>query len=162
MRLSGKNVIITGGSRGIGRAAVELFAEEGGKVFNLDISLDEPFSNPNIEFIQHDVTDWDAWQRVTGEIHDTHGSIDILFNNAGSVGAYEGIEDIDINDWHRIVDLNLNGVFYGARAVIPYMKAQGGGVWCIRLLCGDMSAQLVLLPIRLRKVRLGHLAKTWH
>jgi NAD(P)-dependent dehydrogenase (short-subunit alcohol dehydrogenase family) len=128
MRLSGKNVIITGGSRGIGRAAVELFAEEGGKVFNLDISLDEDFNHPNIEFIQHDVTDFDAWEKVTKEIFDTHGSIDILFNNAGSVGAYEGIEDIKMDDWHRVVNLNLNGVFYGARAVIPYMKKQGGGV----------------------------------
>ena len=128
MRLTGKNIIVTGGSRGIGRAAVELFAEEGGKVFNLDISLDEEFTNPNIEFIPHDVTDFDAWQNLVKELVDKHEKIDILFNNAGSVGAYEGIEDIDMGDWHRVVDLNLNGVFYGTRAVLPYMKAQGGGV----------------------------------
>jgi NAD(P)-dependent dehydrogenase (short-subunit alcohol dehydrogenase family) len=78
MRLSGKNVIITGGSRGIGRAAVELFAEEGAKVFNLDISLDEQFNHPNIEFIQHDVTDFDAWEKVTKEISTMQEALELM------------------------------------------------------------------------------------
>lgn len=128
MRLHGKITIITGGSRGIGRAAVELFAEEGAKVYCLDISLDEPFESENIEFIHHDVTDLDAWNKVVAQIVATDSRIDILFNNAGAVGAYEGIDEIDLDAWHRIVDLNLNGVFYGTRAVLPVMKAQGAGV----------------------------------
>ena len=128
MRLENKVAVVTGGSRGIGRASVEVFAEEGAKVYCLDLSLDEPFSHPGIEFIAHDVTDLEAWHRVVAEIVEAEGQIDILFNNAGSVGSYEGIDSIEIEDWHRIVNLNLNGVFYGPRAVLPQMRKQGGGV----------------------------------
>jgi len=128
VRLENKVAVVTGGSRGIGRASVEVFAEEGAKVYCLDLSLDEPFSDPGIQFIAHDVTDLDAWHRVVAEIVEAEGKIDILFNNAGSVGSYEGIDSIEIDDWHRIVNLNLNGVFYGTRAVIPQMQKQGGGV----------------------------------
>ena len=128
MRLENKVAVVTGGSRGIGRASVEVFAEEGAKVYCLDLSLDEPFADPAIKFIPHDVTDLEAWHRVVAEIVEAEGKIDILFNNAGSVGSYEGIDSIEIDDWHRIVNLNLNGVFYGTRAVIPQMQKQGGGV----------------------------------
>ena len=128
MRLENKVAVVTGGSRGIGRASVEVFAEEGAKVYCLDLSLDEPFADPGIEFMAHDVTDLDAWHRVVAEIVEVEGKVDILFNNAGSVGSYEGIDSIEIDDWHRIVNLNLNGVFYGTRAVIPQMQKQGGGV----------------------------------
>ena len=128
MRLDNKVAVVTGGSRGIGRASVELFAEEGAKVFCLDLSLDEPFENPSIEFVSHDVTDLEAWKTVVERIIEAEGKIDILFNNAGSVGSYEGIDSIEVEDWHRIVNLNLNGVFYGTRTVLPQMQKQGGGV----------------------------------
>jgi NAD(P)-dependent dehydrogenase (short-subunit alcohol dehydrogenase family) len=55
------------------------------------------------------------------------GKIDVLFNNAGIVGSYEGIETIEMDDWHRIIDINLNGVFLGTRAVLPVMRAAGKG-----------------------------------
>ncbi|MEK9988024.1 MAG: SDR family NAD(P)-dependent oxidoreductase, partial [Aquiluna sp.] len=86
MRLENKVAVVTGGSRGIGRASVEVFAEEGAKVFCLDLSLDEPFENSSIEFVPHDVTDLEAWETVVGSIIEAEGRIDILFNNAGSVG----------------------------------------------------------------------------
>ena len=128
MRLRGKIAIITGGSRGIGRAAVELFAEEGATVYCLDVSMDEPFTSKRVQFMEHDVTSFEAWEVAVSQIMLEAGRIDILFNNAGAVGSYAGIEDISLEDWDRIVNLNLNGVFYGARAVIPVMKKQGGGV----------------------------------
>jgi NAD(P)-dependent dehydrogenase (short-subunit alcohol dehydrogenase family) len=56
-----------------------------------------------------------------------HGRIDVLFNNAGLVGSYEPVDSIELNDWRRIIDVNLNGVFFGCRTVVPVMKANGGG-----------------------------------
>jgi NAD(P)-dependent dehydrogenase (short-subunit alcohol dehydrogenase family) len=128
VRLENKVAVVTGGSRGIGRASVDVFAEEGATVYCLDLTIDEPFDNPRVKFVTHDVTDLNAWHRVVADIVAAEGKIDILFNNAGSVGSYEGIDSIEIDDWHRIVNLNLNGVFYGTRAVLPQMQKQGGGV----------------------------------
>ncbi len=127
MRLANKVAIVTGGSRGIGRATAELFAEQGAKVYVLDLSLDQDFNDPNIKFISHDVTDEDAWIKTVDQIVAEAGKIDILFNNAGIVGSYEGIQTIDLDDWHRIIDINLNGVFLGTRTVLPVMRAAGKG-----------------------------------
>ncbi|MDA7807089.1 glucose 1-dehydrogenase [Aquiluna sp.] len=127
MRLANKVAIITGGSRGIGRATAELFAEQGAIVYVLDISLDDQFDSDKIHFITHDVTDEAAWKNVVEQIVSEAGTIDILFNNAGIVGSYEGIETIEMNDWHRILDINLNGVFLGTRTVLPVMRAAGKG-----------------------------------
>jgi NAD(P)-dependent dehydrogenase (short-subunit alcohol dehydrogenase family) len=127
MRLANKVAIITGGSRGIGRATAELFAEHGAKVYVLDLSLDEDFLDSSIEFIAHDVTDEQAWKMVVEHVVAEAGKIDVLFNNAGIVGSYEGIETIEMDDWHRIIDINLNGVFLGTRAVLPVMRAAGKG-----------------------------------
>ena len=127
MRLANKVAIITGGSRGIGRATAELFAEQGAIVYVLDISLDDQFASDHIHFIAHDVTDEGAWKNVVAQIVSEAGTIDILFNNAGIVGSYEGIETIEMDDWHRILDINLNGVFLGTRTVLPVMRAAGKG-----------------------------------
>jgi NAD(P)-dependent dehydrogenase (short-subunit alcohol dehydrogenase family) len=127
MRLANKVAIVTGGSRGIGRATAELFAEQGAKVYVLDLSLDEAFTDLEISFVPHDVTDGIAWENVVSKIIKEAGHIDILFNNAGIVGSYEGIETIELNDWTKILDINLNGVFLGTRAVLPHMRAAGKG-----------------------------------
>jgi NAD(P)-dependent dehydrogenase (short-subunit alcohol dehydrogenase family) len=127
MRLENKVAIVTGGSRGIGRATAELFAEQGAKVYVLDLSLDDAFTNLDITFMAHDVTDGVAWEKVVGLIIKEAGQIDILFNNAGIVGSYEGIETIELTDWSKILDINLNGVFLGTRAVLPHMRAAGRG-----------------------------------
>jgi NAD(P)-dependent dehydrogenase (short-subunit alcohol dehydrogenase family) len=128
VRLHEKVAIVTGGARGIGRASVELFAEEGATVYCLDLSNDEPFENSNIHFLCHDVTSESDWESSISEILANEGRIDILFNNAGAVGSYLGIGEISVSDWNRIVDLNLNGVFLGTKAVLPIMREQGGGV----------------------------------
>jgi NAD(P)-dependent dehydrogenase (short-subunit alcohol dehydrogenase family) len=127
MRLQGKVAIVTGGARGIGRATAELFAEEGARVIVADISLDEPFDNENVEFIKHDVTDEQSWRSLVSTVTQRHERIDVLFNNAGTVGSYDSIDTISSEDWNRVIDLNLNGVFLGVRSVIPVMKAQGSG-----------------------------------
>ncbi|WP_301850190.1 SDR family NAD(P)-dependent oxidoreductase [Rhodococcus pyridinivorans] len=126
-RLTGKTAIITGGARGIGRATAELFAEEGATVIIADIHEPDAVNNPAISFVPLDVTQLDSWQTLVDSVLAQHGRIDILVNNAGLVGSYEPITKIDLDDWHRIVEVNQTGVFYGMRAVIPAMQAQHAG-----------------------------------
>jgi NAD(P)-dependent dehydrogenase (short-subunit alcohol dehydrogenase family) len=127
MRLEGKVSIITGGSRGIGQAAVNLFSEEGSTVYAVDLSLDVAFDSERVIFVEMDVTNLGQWEALVERVLTEHRSIDVLFNNAGAVGSYEGIDSIELEDWHRIIDLNLNGVFYGTRAVLPAMKKARAG-----------------------------------
>jgi NAD(P)-dependent dehydrogenase (short-subunit alcohol dehydrogenase family) len=127
MRLKEKIAIVTGGARGIGRASVERFAEEGATVYALDLSNDEPFESSQIHFVEHDVTSALAWEQSVGQILERESRIDILFNNAGAVVSYEGVADISLDDWHMVMNLNLNGVFLGTRTVLPIMRKQRHG-----------------------------------
>jgi NAD(P)-dependent dehydrogenase (short-subunit alcohol dehydrogenase family) len=127
MRLENKIAIVTGAARGIGRATAELFAEEGAIVYAGDLSLDDPFTDPNIHYVALDVTREEDWRRVVDEVVTAHGRIDVLFNNAGLVGSYAPLDTIDLTDWRRIFDVNLNGALYGVRAVVPVMRRGGGG-----------------------------------
>ena len=127
MRLRNKVAIISGGARGIGRAAAELFAEEGGTVIVGDVSIDEEFTDSRITFVQHDVTDEGSWNKLVDGVVAVHGRVDILFNNAGVVLSYDPIDSISLEDWKRVLDINLDGVFLGVRAVVPHMKRSGGG-----------------------------------
>lgn len=127
MRLAGKTALITGAAGGIGRAAAELFAEEGATVYAADITDIAPFDTDTVIPVRLDVTDAAGWQELVDRIMSEQGRLDVLFNNAGLVGSYDPIDTIPLDAWRHVLDVNLNGVFYGARTVIPAMKAGGGG-----------------------------------
>jgi NAD(P)-dependent dehydrogenase (short-subunit alcohol dehydrogenase family) len=127
MRLKDKVCVVTGGARGIGRATVALFAKEGAKVYACDLSFDEDFAASGIVTHVLDVTDFASWERVVETIVAEEGRIDVLFNNAGTVHSYDGIAEISIDDWHKVIAVNQTGPFYGMKAVIPHMRASGGG-----------------------------------
>ena len=127
MRLAGKVALITGGAKGIGRAAVELFAKEGAKVHVGDLAFPEPFDDPNIVSHHLDVTDLNNWEAVVDKVIALDGRIDVLFNNAGTVLSYEGLASIDLEDWNKVISINQTGPFYGMRTVIPHMQKAGGG-----------------------------------
>jgi len=133
--LSGKTVLVTGGSRGIGRAIVELFADEGAKVTffyrgNADAAQDVVAkardAGRDVHAVQVDVTDSAACAAAVEALADRAGRIDILVNNAGVIrdNPLTGLDDADIA---TVLDTNIGGVFNVTRAVVPYMVMQRAG-----------------------------------
>jgi 3alpha(or 20beta)-hydroxysteroid dehydrogenase len=126
-RLEDKVALVTGGGMGIGRAIAELFAEEGAIVIVGDVIQPEPFQHVNVIAKQLDVSKLEQWQHLVDEVVAEHGKIDVLVNNAGLVGSYLPIDEIALEDWNRVIDINQNGVFYGMRTVVPMMQKQQNG-----------------------------------
>jgi NAD(P)-dependent dehydrogenase (short-subunit alcohol dehydrogenase family) len=123
-RLAGKVAVVTGASAGIGRSTAELFADEGAQVIACDVHEPEPFSNGAVVWRRLDVSRAEDWD---GLAHDLDGRVDVLVNNAGVVHTYDTITDVDLDAWEHVLAVNLRGVFLGMRAMVPLMRACGGG-----------------------------------
>ncbi|OEZ33292.1 hypothetical protein AS144_04885 [Francisella endosymbiont of Amblyomma maculatum] len=135
-RLENKITLITGATRGIGRAIVELFANENAIVIFSDIndSLGSSFVksivSKNIEYRHLDVSNEDSWIEVYKYIKAKFGKLDILVNNAGITGFIESAgphnpEDLDITYWQKLHSVNSNGVALGCKYAIKLMKEKG-------------------------------------
>ncbi len=134
MRLENKVAIITGGGTGIGRETALLFAKEGAKVVVTDINQDS--GNQTVKdlqangnealFIHHDVSNEDDWKKVAKETIDQFGKVDILFNNAG-IYKIKPLAEIELNEWNRLMSINVTGVFLGMKHIMPLMAEQKKG-----------------------------------
>jgi NAD(P)-dependent dehydrogenase (short-subunit alcohol dehydrogenase family) len=133
--LSGKVALITGGSRGLGRAFCESMAEFGADVacvgrdeqkLSETIGLVSKFGHRAIA-IKADVSKPDEVQNMVDETVKQLGTIDILFNNAGITATVTKIHEMSIADWDRVIDTNLKGQFLCMRAVLPVMLKQKSG-----------------------------------
>ncbi|AXT59983.1 SDR family oxidoreductase [Aquimarina sp. AD10] len=133
MRLKDKVAIVTGGSRGIGKAVSELFAHEGAIVIIWDV-LPEGQSvadtivkkGQRAEFTNISVTDKVAIDAEAQRINDTYGKIDILINNAG-ITKDRTLHKMSEEEWDAVVDVNLKGVFLCTQVVSQYMKEKSYG-----------------------------------
>ena len=133
-RLDGKVAIITGGAMGQGEAEARLFAREGARVVIGDIveeqgnavALDIGEQGGEALFVRLDVASEDDWRRAVEIAVEAYGRLDILVNNAGIRGPF-GIEDLSLEDWDRVVDVNQKGVFLGTKHSVPAMRKGGGG-----------------------------------
>lgn len=128
----GKVVVITGASRGIGAAAAQVFAQAGAKVAMLARSGDAvrvtaARLGANAMALPCDVADTGAVAGAIDAVMKHWGRVDVLINNAGAIAPIARIADANAEDWGRAVDINLKGVFYGMRSVIPIMRAQRSG-----------------------------------
>jgi meso-butanediol dehydrogenase/(S,S)-butanediol dehydrogenase/diacetyl reductase len=132
MRFSGKVAIITGGASGIGAATARRLHGEGASVLIADINdasgeaLARDLGAGRTLYRHVDVSSWDDVSGMVDGAVEAFGRLDILFNNAG-IGCFAATPDVSLEEWRRVIDIDLSGVFYGCRAAIPVMKAQGGG-----------------------------------
>ena len=132
-RLPDKVAIITGGARGIGKAAVSLFAKEGARVVIWDV-LDEgretaaAFREAGhvVEFERLNTRDFEAVEAAAARVYQRFGKIDILINNAG-ITRDQSFLKMSHEQFQEVVEVNLYGVFNCTKAVAPYMKAGGYG-----------------------------------
>lgn len=129
---AGRVAIVTGGSRGIGRTIVEQLLDQGAKVAVVGISADNARQTAtelgeNAIGIGADVANYDACKAAIDSTVEAFGKLDILINNAGIGGIRKLTADHGIEDWQRVIDVNLNGVFYCTKAAVPEMQKSGGG-----------------------------------
>lgn len=134
-RLTGKVAIVTGGALGIGAAACEMMAREGAAVAVTDLLDDD--GEATVERIQSadgkarfwhlDVSDEAAVERVFSEVVEAFGRLDIVVNNAGIAGANKPTDEVTIEEWDAVLNVNVRGVFFCTKHAIPHLRQAGGG-----------------------------------
>ena len=120
MNLKDKVAIVTGSSKGIGFAAVQILLENGVKVVGWSRSKTE-IEHPNFLNIQMDIRAIKAVENAYKQTVSHFGDVQILINNAG-MGIAALFEELKVEDWHQMFDTNVNGIFYTTRLVLPQMK----------------------------------------
>jgi 3-oxoacyl-[acyl-carrier protein] reductase len=133
MEIQNKVAVVTGGTKGIGRAVAEGILREGAKVFvcarnkeDLRQALGELGQLGHVEGEQCDVRSFEQVKMMLEECERKLGGVDILVNNAG-IGAFKTVEETEPEDFRAVLETNLFGVFYACHAAIPMMKRRGGG-----------------------------------
>lgn len=130
-RLEDKIAVVTGGASGLGKACATRFAAEGARVVIADIddtageALARELSGL---YVRTDVSVPTDVERMVAATVEACGRLDILMNNAGIDGAPGITGSSDIDNWRRVMSINIDGVYYGMRYALPVMVAQKGGV----------------------------------
>lgn len=130
--MTGKTVLITGASRGIGEAAAHIFAQAGANVVltargKSQIDAIAAAIGDRALAVRCDVSKWEDVKSAVDAAVARFGNVDVLINNAGVIEPIGPLIDSNPAEWGHVIDVNLKGVYYGIRAVMPIMAAQGGG-----------------------------------
>lgn len=124
-RFKGQVAIVTGGASGVGREVAARLTQEGAQVvlwdMNEDALADAKAATGAVDAVQLDVTDADAVQAAADAVAQKLGRVDVLIASAGITGATVPVQEFPLDSWRRVIDINLNGLFYCCRAVIPHM-----------------------------------------
>jgi 3alpha(or 20beta)-hydroxysteroid dehydrogenase len=132
-RLSGKIAVITGAAQGMGEQHAKEFVGEGAKVILTDLNetagtaLAASLGEDNAMFVRQDVAKAADWEKVVREGEAKFGTVNVLVNNAGILGALASTIDLTEEDYQRVCDVNQLAVFLGMQAVIPSMQKAGIG-----------------------------------
>jgi len=131
MNIEGKTALVTGGSRGLGRAISVMLAEKGARLA-VNYRANQEAANRTLSMIHEvgaegrsyraDVSDFGEIEAMVHDVVEDLGSIDILVNNSGIVGENTRMDDITPNEWRNVIDVNLSGMFYCCKAVVPHME----------------------------------------
>lgn len=134
-RVEEKVAIVTGAAAGIGRATAVLLANEGARVAVTDV--DEEGARAVVDEIEGvvgtarpwrlDVADEERVSYVFAKVVERFGGLDILVNNAGIAGADKPTHELSAEEWRRVMDVNVMGVFHCTKHAVPYMRKRGGG-----------------------------------
>ena len=167
MRMSDKVAIVTGGASGIGRAICELFAQEGASVVVADTDREGgqetsariKSAGGDAVFVPTDVSKEPEVEEMVRTAISAYGTINVLVNNAAAF-VFRPVEDITDSDWRLTFDVNLIGVAYCIKHVLPTMKAAGGGAIVNMGSIGGIEAQPASVPYAASKAALIHLTRS--
>ncbi|MGW5240486.1 SDR family NAD(P)-dependent oxidoreductase [Monashia sp. NPDC004114] len=124
---SSQRVLVTGAASGLGLALATALAARGDRVLATDLAPERPDAVPaGVDYLSLDVRSDGDWATALEQVRATWGGLDLLVNNAG-VAAGGRIDVATMDEWHRIVDINLLGVVRGCRTFTPLLKQQGSG-----------------------------------
>ncbi len=131
--LNGKVAVVTGGTRGIGRAIAESLLREGTTVAicgrsqqSVDEAVGAMSAVGRVVGFTADVSDSEAVTEFFRKVDDAVGPVDILVNNAG-IGIFRPVGELKTDEWRQVIGLNLDGVYYCCREALPRMRSRGGG-----------------------------------
>ena len=134
-RVKGKVAIVTGGGNGIGEATAKLLAKEGAKVAIVDIDDENgkrvakeiKSEGGTADYWHMDVSKQNEVKTVFAEVYNKYGKVHILVNNAGIPGGRKPAFELEVEEWDRIINVNLKGAFLCTKYASPYMIKSGGG-----------------------------------
>ena len=151
MRLEGKNAIVTGGDRGIGKAICLALADKGANVA-LNFHKDQNKARETVRLlesrgvkaleVQTDVREFGQVESMIDTVKRELGSVDVLVNNAGISGSNSAIENIDPEEWGGVIDVNLTGVFNCCKAAAAELKRNRGKIVNISSIAGKMGGTI--------------------
>lgn len=143
--LENKVAIVTGGASGIGKAIVESFLQQGAKVVvaDLDENAGRAFLEENgvgnVVFVKADVSSPLDNKKIVETAIENFGMLNVAVNNAGISGPSLSVGDYPVEAWNKVIDINLNGVFYGMRYQLPEIEKVGGSIINISSILGQVG-----------------------
>jgi 3(or 17)beta-hydroxysteroid dehydrogenase len=149
--LHGRTVVVTGAASGIGAATTRLLLSEGASVLATDIDskrgerlvreLEGLFPN-RVRFLRQDVTLEEDWIRALDEAESSFGPLNVLVNNAGVLPALIGLAETTLEEWRRVMSVNLDGVFLGVKHAFRKMSGRGGAIVNVSSVAGLVGMPL--------------------